>query len=783
VAKSGGLLVGADPRSPTWPVAAKAPALLQRHYDALRRGSGITDDVIRERAYRSALGEQELADLGFSPAQRRPPGLLLPVWTPDGQNPLALFRPDLPRRDRRGRELKYEVPAGAGVRLDVPPRCRSVLGDPSVPLWITEGIKKADALASAGLCAVALLGVWNFKGKNSRGGVTLLADFDYIALNGRYVRIVFDSDAARKLEVRGALERLAEHLRRRGAVVKAVLLPDRDDPGGAPAKVGVDDYLLGQTVADLEALVCDLTPVAPGADRQRLADEVPVCATPRLPAFTARIDGPASGSVLIGHYPASEPVDGTALVCEVEGFIARYVVLPEGAALAVTAWILTTYALDAFDTHPILAITSPEKRCGKTRLLELLELLCARPVRVAGISEAALFRIIEAERPTLLIDEAQALRARDDRSAALHDLLCAGNRRGSKVYRVGGPNRDRLDAFSTFAPKALACIGELADVITDRAIRVRMRRRAPGESVERFLFTVAEAEAAPVRARLAQWAADHVVAVQTAYGTEVLPAFLADREAENWMPLFAVIRLADPCKLSDLEAAARALAGAKAEDATPSAGVRLLGNIRAVFGEREGEFIASADLIEALHGIEESPWRDWRRGRGLSAEALARLLKPFGVRPRRVRRGETLPRGYDKASFVDAWSRYLPFNLEHPEQFNQDAASGDLLNPEQAPRVPGSQNGASPRQEWIVPGVPGQAPIMDTVPDFPGDDGRRMAVWQSGETFGWPQVPFAPGHSIAPGRDAWLVFLRANSDEVIVQAWKALEGFSGGAPS
>ncbi len=72
---------------------------------------------------------------------------------------------------------------------------------------------------------------------------------------------------------------------------------------------------------------------------------------------------------------------------------------------------------------------------------------------------------------------------------------------------------------------------------------------------------------------------------------------------------------------------------------------------------------------------------------------------------------------------------------------------------------------------------------MDTVPDFPGDDGRRVAIWRSGETLGWPQVPFAPGRSIAPGREAWLVFLRANPDDVIVQAWKALEGFSGGAPS
>ena len=80
------------------------------------------------------------------------------------------------------------------MRIDCPPLCQNKLADPSIPLWITEGVKKGDALAGHGLCAIALLGVWNFKGKNSFGGTTLLADFDYIALDNRNVRIVFDSD-------------------------------------------------------------------------------------------------------------------------------------------------------------------------------------------------------------------------------------------------------------------------------------------------------------------------------------------------------------------------------------------------------------------------------------------------------------------------------------------------------------------------------------------------------------------------------------------------------------
>ena len=135
------------------------------------------------------------------------------------------------------------------ARLDVPTRSKEGIKDPSIELWFTEGQTKSDALVTHGLCAVALLGVWNFKGKNEFGGVTLLSDFDEIALN-RVINIVFDSDVMTKPPVRAALDRLTEHLQRRGATVNAVYLP-----GGSDGKVGVDDYLLTHTSDELKALV------------------------------------------------------------------------------------------------------------------------------------------------------------------------------------------------------------------------------------------------------------------------------------------------------------------------------------------------------------------------------------------------------------------------------------------------------------------------------------------------------------------------------------------------
>jgi hypothetical protein len=230
--------------------------LSPEHLRTLRDESGINDDVIETRGYRSITDTKELAALGFAPKQQLVPGLWMPGFAPDGSNGFGAYKPDFPRQARNSKGdlldkfVKYEMPKGASMRLDVPPICHPQLLDPSIPLWVTEGIKKADSLASRGLCALCLYGVWNLKGKNQFSGITVLADFDFIAWNNRDVRIVFDSDIMHKPEVRKALERLTEILQRKGAHVSAVYLP-----GGRDSKVGVDDFLREHTVEELEALV------------------------------------------------------------------------------------------------------------------------------------------------------------------------------------------------------------------------------------------------------------------------------------------------------------------------------------------------------------------------------------------------------------------------------------------------------------------------------------------------------------------------------------------------
>ena len=116
-----------------------------------------------------------------------------------------------------GKIVKYETPIGQRNGIDVPPDVGPMLGDPSIPLWITEGSKKADCAALRGLCIIALPGVWSWRGTNKHGGKTAVSDWNDIALNGRRVILAFDGDVARKPSVRKALYALADFLEGKGA--------------------------------------------------------------------------------------------------------------------------------------------------------------------------------------------------------------------------------------------------------------------------------------------------------------------------------------------------------------------------------------------------------------------------------------------------------------------------------------------------------------------------------------------------------------------------------------
>ena len=251
--------------------AAGAPDLAPQHA-ALLQASAIKPEVVAARGYRTVTTRAELRRLGFSDAQAREPALLVPVRTVHGEIGTYQIRPDTPRIVK-GKALKYETIKGARMLLDVPPLARPMLGNPSVPLFVTEGARKADAAASAGLCCVALLGVWTFRGTNEHGGKVALTDWESVALNdGRTVYIVFDSDITEKRAVHAASVRLKAFLESRGATVWVIYL----SPGSGAAKVGFDDFLAGGgTVEQLLALASDKVRGArPAADKTATDDAV-----------------------------------------------------------------------------------------------------------------------------------------------------------------------------------------------------------------------------------------------------------------------------------------------------------------------------------------------------------------------------------------------------------------------------------------------------------------------------------------------------------------------------
>jgi putative DNA primase/helicase len=162
----------------------EGPMLLPHHWQQLMDGSGIAPGIITTRGYRSVVppeGYTELKRLGFARQQAKlTPGLLIPVLGLDGQPVLYQHRPDTPRINAKGREIKYETPKNTTMHLDFATGQRDFIGNPAIPLWIGEGIKKVDAVRSRGLCAIGLLGVWNWRGTNLDGGKVALADWESV---------------------------------------------------------------------------------------------------------------------------------------------------------------------------------------------------------------------------------------------------------------------------------------------------------------------------------------------------------------------------------------------------------------------------------------------------------------------------------------------------------------------------------------------------------------------------------------------------------------------------
>jgi hypothetical protein len=355
------------------------------------------------------------------------------------------------------------------------------------------------------------------------------------------------------------------------------------------------------------------------------------------------------------------------LVEDVAAFIRRYVVLSDSQLVVVALWTIHTHAIEASEQTPYLAITSPEKQCGKTRLLETLELVCARPWVTLVPSEAVLFRHIHQKRPTLLLDEVDTIfnPRSADRYEGHRALLNAGHRRGTRVPRCVGTS-GKIAEFEVFCAKALAGIGTLPETIADRSIPIRLSRRKRDEEIAQFKRRTAASEAEVVRQRIEAWTSGDGTLERLRDARPSLPDELSDRMQDGCEGLIAIADAAGQGAAAR-DALVELLTGERVDD-QETMRIRLLRDTKAIFAAKGmPKGISTNELIDALVEHDESPWSNYY-GRRLGPRDLAALLKHYGVSSTTIRKpARTLAdrerkkpfKGYKRDDLHDPWVRYL----------------------------------------------------------------------------------------------------------------------------
>ena len=359
----------------------------------------------------------------------------------------------------------------------------------------------------------------------------------------------------------------------------------------------------------------------------------------------------------VTHPPEAErgPAEqGDALLTEIEAFLGGFLIYPsDDARVAHALWVAHTHMMPLWESTPRIAFLSVEPASGKSRALEVSELLVPRPMEAVNMSPSALFRSVGSEDglPTILHDEIDTVfgpKAKENEE--IRGLLNAGHRRGAKTYRTVMHGKvPKVEAIEAFSAVALAGLGWLPDTILSRSIVVRMRKRKQGENIKPFRRRVYEKGGHALRDRLSRWAQD----VKVNEWPE-MPAGIEDRAADVWEALLAVADAAGGDWPRKAREAAVALVKA-AREVEPSLGIRLLADLKQIFGEAKE--MPTEAILGALHNLKEAPWNDLK-GRPLNDRGLAQRLRPYEVKPKVLSGGAQ--RGYLRVDFYDAWERYIP---------------------------------------------------------------------------------------------------------------------------
>ncbi len=554
------------------------------------------------------------------------------------------IRRDNPELEHGRPKKKYVAPYGDRKHLYLPP-IPDLFADVSAPIVLVEAEKSAVALTAwcertgRRLLPIGMGGCYGWRGKvgiqETATGERVpehdaIPDLVNICRDGRKVFVMFDSNCITNPKVLQARVALVRQLRKQGADVHVLDLPAGEGINGPDDYVGI------------------------------MGDE----------ALLRVFEGAETGARVLDN---------------IETFLRRFVVMTDTQFIVTTLWIAHTHCFQSFLYTPYLAVTSAEKRCGKSRVLEAVVFLARKPWMTSGASAASLYREIDQEQPpTLLLDEVDRLLKGDKEFAqAVTAVLNAGAHHKGTVSRcVGEGSKQRNKNYRCFCPKAIGGIGSLPDTVADRSILIRMERKLRSQKVERLRERLIGPRAIELRQSLADWIEAQSGAIRSAEPD--IPEQLNDRQQDGAESLLAVADVAGGAwPEKSRQALIELYTGTSAED--QSLPTRLLSDIRDVFEQSGFQSFSTKDLLEHLAKIEHGIWAEYHGGKPIGSRSLSKLLGEFGIGPRTTRQGKETFKGYSKEMFSDAWQRYAspsPGNYpSHPSQSNVYAGGIPFSHP------------------------------------------------------------------------------------------------------
>lgn len=352
--------------------------------------------------------------------------------------------------------------------------------------------------------------------------------------------------------------------------------------------------------------------------------------------------------------PWPDPVDVKWMVDQIKKQIGYYCILPDNYLVPLVTWIIGTYCFNSFRIFPKLCIYSPQKRCGKSTLMEVIDALSHSALMASNVSPAVIYRIIESYQPTLLLDEADTWLVGRNVNDEMRGIINSGHTKTTaRVLRCEG-DKSEPKAYSTWSPMAIGMIGKPPPTIVDRSIMVSMRRKLKNETVFKLPVDY-KANCEELRRAILRWSIDNAEKIRS---IQISPPRLNnDRAMDNWTSLMAIAQHIGAPLITELNQSYFAINNEDTDE--EDIGVELLNDIKSVFEKLGVEKIHSFALVAELVMMDGRPWGEWRRGKAMTANSLSNLLKPFNIRSKDIRDGSLVRKGYSKVAFLDSFQRYV----------------------------------------------------------------------------------------------------------------------------